>query len=178
MEQNETDARKKHYSELPITFDFATSQDIRLLEWKGEFAHLRRQFRRAFVQQHRGKRLILVARYKSYPIGRLFILLGNPTTIKTDSKRRAYLYSFRVMNLFQSMGIGTQLMEMAESILIEREFESAIIAVAKTNYGALRLYQQRGYKIFTENPGEWQYYDHRNRLRKVMEPCWMLEKTL
>ena len=178
MAQNDIHPAKPHYNELPISFHIATSQDIQLLEWRGEYAHLRKLFRRALMHQHRGRRLLWVARYKHYPIGRLFVLLRSPDNIVADGVRRAYLYSFRVMDEFQGMGIGTQLMGLAETQLIEQGFEFATIAVAKTNYAALRLYQRRGYEIFTENSGEWQYYDHQNQLRKVMEPCWMLEKAL
>lgn len=178
MTQNDVHPAKPHYSELPISFDIATSQDIDLLEWRGEYTHLRKVFRRALMHQHRGRRLLWVARYRNYPIGRLFVLLKSPNSVVADGTNRAYLYSFRVVDAFQGMGIGTQLMELAETYLIEQGFEIATIAVAKTNYAALRLYHHRGYKIFTENTGEWEYYDHRNQLRKVMEPCWMLEKAL
>lgn len=152
--------------------------DLAKLEWFGQFIHYRRLFLRSYRGQLDGSRLMLVADINGFPIGRLFIQFRSKKASISDGRKRAYLYSFYVMELFQGQGIGTHLIKTAESILLERGFEVATIAVAKVNEGALRLYQRQGYHIFREEEGRWRYYDHNNILRHVHEPCWLLEKML
>ena len=152
--------------------------DLAKLEWFGQFIHYRRLFLKSYRGQLEGSRLMLVADVNGFPIGRLFIQLRSKNTGISDGKRRAYLYSFYVMELFQGLGIGTHLINAAEMMLLERRYDTATIAVAKENEGALRLYQRQGYHIFKEEEGRWRYYDHNNILRHVHEPCWILEKIL
>jgi GNAT superfamily N-acetyltransferase len=152
--------------------------DLRLLEWYGQFKHYRRLFLKSYRGQLEGSRLMLVANINDFPIGRLFIQFHGQNTRISDGKNRAYLYSFSVLDIFQGQGIGTRLIQSAEIILRDRDYEMATIAVVKENEGALRLYQGQGYRIFGEEEGRWRYYDHRNILRHVHEPCWLLEKVL
>lgn len=167
---------------LTITLDIeireANRQDISQLEWHGQFIHFRRIFRRAFREQKQGKRLMLVADHNGYPVGRLFILFYSKNTLLANGYSRAYIYSFHVMDLFQGHGIGTHLMDTAESVLMDRGYHTATLAVAKDNHGAMRLYERRGYTIIDDDEGKWRYYDHRGRIRYVHEPCWLLEKNL
>jgi ribosomal protein S18 acetylase RimI-like enzyme len=93
-------------------------------------------------------------------------------------RKRAYMYSVRVMDAFQRLGIGTALLQEAESILIERGYESVTIAAAKENEAARRLYERLGFHVMTEDAGRWHYVDHEGRTRQVVEPCWILEKQL
>ena len=82
------------------------------------------------------------------------------------------------MEMFRGQGIGTRLIQEAEAIIITRNIERVVIAVAKTNPDAKRLYERLGYRIFAEDEGRWHYTDHRGVTHNVHEPCWLLEKFL
>ena len=161
-----------------VTLRPAEKDDLPKLEWYGAYTHYRNLFRRAYRDQLKGRRLMLLADCNDFPIGCLFIQLVSSNRRIADGKGRAYLYSFRVMEMFRGRGIGTALISEAEQMLHDRGYHSATIAVAKTNTDALRLYERLGYQRFGQDPGRWSYTDHRGRLRQVEEPCWVLEKTL
>lgn len=164
--------------QLKVTIRKLQRDDLPKLEWYGEFKHYRYLFLRSYQGQVDGNRLMLVADVNDYPVGRLFIQFNSPSSKFSDGHTKAYLYSFHMMEMFRGQGIGTRLIHAAETILRKRKFQYAIIAVAKDNEGALRLYQGQDYVIYGEDKGKWQYYDHRRRVRQVHEPCWLLEKKL
>jgi ribosomal protein S18 acetylase RimI-like enzyme len=164
--------------EIPITFRIATREDVPKLEWHGQFAHFRSLIRRAYKEQLRGRRMMLVADFNGFPIGQVFIQLESNNSDIADGFSRAYLYSFRVMDLFQGRGIGTRLLYESEAMLVERGYRYATLSVAKENEGALRLYQRNGYLIVGQDPGRWNYVDQYGITRYVEEPCWVMEKSL
>ncbi len=165
--------------ELPLTLRIATKKDLPALEWYGQYTHYRNLFRRAFREQRRGNRLMLLADCRDFPIGYIFIRLDCKNKNHWYERyKRAHLYSFRVMEMFQGQGIGTRLIREAETIATERGFYSTTIAVAKENAQARRLYERLGYLIIGENSGHWSYLDHKGRIRRIHEPCWLLQKTL
>jgi ribosomal protein S18 acetylase RimI-like enzyme len=166
--------------DLPITVSFrlARRDDVPKFEWFGQYTHFRNLFRKAFREQERGQRLILVADCADFPIGHVFILLHSENERIADGQTRGYFYSFRVMEMFRGQGLGTRLLTEAEAILLERGFHWATIAAAKDNARARQLYERLGYTVFAEDIGEWSYTDHRGTLRNVHEPSWLLEKQL
>ncbi|MBE2266990.1 MAG: GNAT family N-acetyltransferase [Anaerolinea sp.] len=164
--------------ELEITFRLAKRTDLPKLEWYGQYAHFRTVFRRTFSEQEHRRRLMLVADCADFPIGHVFIQLNSGERGLSDGRARAYLYSLRVMEMFRGKGIGTRLIEEAESIVRELGFGWTTIAAAKENPRARRLYEKMGYRVFMEDDGEWSYIDHEGRMRNVHEPCWVLEKRL
>ena len=163
---------------LDVRLRLAVKSDLPKLEWYGQYAHFRGQFERAYREQQAGKRIMLVADCNDFPVGHVFIQLagGDPSIV--DGVTRAYLYAFRVMDMFQRQGIGTALLDSAEALARERGYQWTTIAVAKDNAGAKRLYEHRNYRIFREDSGEWSYHDHHGVRRWVREPCWLLEKHL
>jgi ribosomal protein S18 acetylase RimI-like enzyme len=164
--------------ELPIVLRPATAADIPKLEWYGQFTHFRNLFRRTFREQQQGRRLMLVADCQDFPIGQVFVQLNNDEFRPIDGQKRAYLYSLRVMEMFRGKGIGTSLMQEAESIVAETGYSWTTIAAAKDNPAARRLYERIGYQVFAEDSGDWSYLDHRGIVQYVHEPCWVLEKRL
>ncbi len=164
--------------QLDVTIRKLEREDLPKLEWHGQFKHYRRLFARSYQGQVDGHRLMLVADVNDFPVGRLFIQLYSPRSKVSDGRTKAYLYSFHVMELFRGQGIGTRLIQAAETILKKKRFRYAKIAVARDNEGALRLYRRQNYRIYGESEGKWQYHDHRGRVRYVHEPCWLLEKNL
>lgn len=159
---------------LPVEIRAAKEFDLPLLEWYGQYSHFRNLFRHAYRDQLSGIRLMLVADCNQFPIGTIFILYMN----EDEPNRQAYLYSLRVMDMFQRQGIGTRLMMEAEAQVLARGYDCVTISVAKTNPVARRLYERLGYQIFMEDRGEWSYTDDLGKVRHVKEPCWMLQKTI
>jgi ribosomal protein S18 acetylase RimI-like enzyme len=172
------DNRLQFSVDVDITIRKATRRDVNRLEWHGEYAHFRRLFQRSYHEQEKGNRLMLVAVTNEFPIARLFIQMNGRNELIADGKRRAYLYSFHVMEMFQGRGIGSRLLHVADTLLRRRGFQSVTIAVAMDNPDALRLYQRRGFRIFAEDSGEWHYFDQHGERQDVHEPCWLLEKNL
>jgi ribosomal protein S18 acetylase RimI-like enzyme len=163
--------------EMPIILRAATLEDLPKLEWYGQYKHFRNLFRRTYREQEAGHRIMLVADSNNFPIGHVFIQFKDPDDIFDDSGR-AYLYSFRVMEMFRGHGVGTWLLQEAENITLDRGLQWMTIAVAKDNHGARRLYERIGYHIYSEDSGRWSYLDHKGIVRHVNEPCWMLQKQL
>ncbi|MBL8156698.1 MAG: GNAT family N-acetyltransferase [Anaerolineae bacterium] len=163
---------------LTIRFRLATEADLPKLEWHGQFAHFRPLFRKAFQEQKAGRRAMLIADCHDFPIGHIFVQFARSKATYTDDEERAYLYSLRVMEMFQGQGIGTRLIHMAEGLIQDRRMEWVTIAVGKQNIGALRLYERLGYDIYTDDPGRWSYRDHQGIVRHMNEPSWLLQKRL
>jgi ribosomal protein S18 acetylase RimI-like enzyme len=163
---------------FPVQIRVAVQDDLPKLEMDGQFIRFRNLFRRAYREQQTGRRMMLVADCNDAIVGRLFILFGSSDHTIADGRNRAYLYSFFVMTPFRGQGIGTQMVEYAESVLQQRNFHYVTIAVAKDNPGALRLYERMDYIKKREDAGRWSYTDHQGRIHRVNEPCWILEKTL
>lgn len=163
---------------LTIHFRLATEADLPKLEWHGQFAHFRPLFRKAFQEQRLGRRAMLIADCQDFPIGHIFVQFTRSKAAYADDEERAYLYSLRVMEMFQGQGIGTRLIHMAEGLIQERGIEWVTIAVGKQNIGALRLYERLGYEIYADDPGRWSYRDHQGIVRHMNEPSWLLQKRL
>ncbi len=159
---------------ISVSLRTAVEDDLSKLEWFGQYRHFRNLFRRTFREQKAGRRLMLLADLNNFPIGHIFIHFKTNEPITP----RAYLYSFRVMEMFRGQGIGTWLIQEAEAITVEHQLNLVSIAVAKDNEGAFRLYQRLGYATIGEDDGRWSYLDHRGKIRHVHEPCWLLEKNL
>lgn len=163
---------------MPVTFRLAVYSDLPKLEWYGQYTHFRALFRRTYQEQLQQRRLMLVADCNKFPIGHVFIQLFAGDPDYSDGRQRTYLYSLRVMDMFQGQGIGTRLIHEAEIISAERRFEWVTIAAARDNPRARRLYEKLGYHVYAEDEGKWSYLDHENRMRYVHEPCWVLEKRI
>lgn len=156
----------------------ATKDDLLALEWDGEYRIFRRLYRRAMNEAMQGRRILLVADLEGRPIGQIFIQLHTVPADPLKLPKTGYFYSFRVRPEYRNMGIGSTLISRAEGALRMRAFQRVLIGVAKDNQSALRLYQRRGYQIITEDPGEWSFVDHENKLREIVEPTFILEKYL
>jgi len=152
--------------------------DLRKLEWYGQYRHYRLMFRRAYQEQRSGKRILLVADLRDFPVGRIFLLLESSHTQIADGKHNGYMYGFRVMDMLQGSGIGTRLIQTAEDILAQMNYRRVTLSVAKTNRDAIRLYERLNYAICGEDRGEWQYKNHKGEIVQEAEPCWILEKLL
>lgn len=161
---------------LEVRLRPAERADLPLLEWYGEYQHFRTVFQRTFAEQQKGTRLMLLADCGGFPVGQVFLHFR--TGERPSLGTRLYMYSLRVMEMFRGHGIGSALIRQAECFGRETGHDWAAIAVARDNAGARRLYERLGYQIYAEDAGKWTYIDHRGRLRRVSEPCWLLEKPI
>ncbi|GMR10161.1 MAG: hypothetical protein BMS9Abin28_0982 [Anaerolineae bacterium] len=161
-----------------IKIRFASAADLKALEWEGEYAHYRRLFKRAIDEARHGRRILLLAEIREQVVGQIFVQLTTRATFSTKGASSGYLYAFRVKAPYRNRGVGGQLLQEAEVSLAVRGFRRSVISVSKRNFAARRLYARAGYTVFTEDPGEWSYIDHKGRLREVHEPALVMEKWL
>jgi len=161
-----------------VILRLAHADDLPKLEWFGQFAHYRRLYRTTYADQEQGRRLMLLAVVNEFPIGQIFIHLGEAGCGRQGGCGRGYLYALRVLEPFRGQGIGTRLIQCAEGLLLASGLRRAVIAVAKDNPGARRLYERLGYVVYGEDAGHWEYTDDEGRVQHVHEPAWLLHKRL
>jgi len=154
------------------------ARDLPELEWEGRYVHFRNLYLKTFHDYQQGLRMMLVAEQDSCIIGQIFILYGTIESDPYPDRFTAYLYSLRVRPEMRNKGVGGKLILQAEQNLVRRGFNRVLIAVAKVNDGALRLYERMGYDRIGCDPGVWSYIDHVGRLQRVNEPSYILEKHI
>lgn len=164
--------------ELPIVLRLARADDLPKLEWYGQYTHFRNLFSRTFREQQLGHRLMLLADCNDFPVGQIFVQLHSDEFSNPRGQKRAYLYSLRVMEMFRGKGIGSLLLKEAEDFVAKAGYSWTTIAAAKDNPAARKMYERRGYRLFAEDAGHWNYMDHQGNVQHVHEPCWVLEKRL
>lgn len=156
----------------------ATELDLTALEWEGEYIHFRHVYREAMKGVKKGRRVILIAEAEGQLIGQIFINLHSTWLNSIIGIRTGYLHSFRVKPEFRNRGVGRSLIQTAERTLIKQGYQRVVISVAKSNEGALRLYQNLGYEVFRDDPGRWSFLDHNNQVQHISEPASILRKSL
>ncbi len=154
------------------------AEDLPALEWDGQYRDYRHVFRETFEDARQGRRILLVAVAGAGMVGQVFVQLSSSDTQFADGATRGYLYALRVRPLWRGQGVGTRLIAAAETALRARGYTTAVIAAAKENMGAARLYQRLGYHIFAEDPGEWSFTDADGQAQSMAEPCWVMDKRL
>lgn len=151
--------------------------DLPALEWEGEFSHFRHIFSEAFRLMQLGDVIMWVADLPSFGlIGQLFIQLYGPRQLRTSDETYAYIYGFRVRPIYRGKGIGSLLLDKAETDLVQRGFLRITLNVAQDNPDARRLYERRGYIVTAPEPGIWSYLDDKGQRQFVNEPAWRMEK--
>lgn len=156
----------------------ANERDLPAMEWDGEYRRFRRLYQTALAEAEMGRRVILVAEVEGSMAGQIFIQLGTSMPILSDGPSTGYLYAFRVRPPYRDRGIGTRLIQVAESETRGRSYRYAAISAAKDNPRAWTLYERLGYGVVGEDPGEWSYVDDQGQLRSIREPAYILEKRL
>ena len=157
----------------------ANRDDLSALEWEGQFTHFRRLYAQAYQRAEEGEAILWVAELFPFGlVGQLFVQLESHRIELANGRTRAYIYSFRVRSNFQGEGIGSLLMQTAETDLLNRGFNTITLNVGRDNPDARRLYERRGYQVVADEPGKWSYLDHRGFRRIVNEPSWRMEKEL
>lgn len=119
---------------------------------------------------------MFVAEVQGRVVGQIFVQLGG--AFPGQPLASGYLYAFRVRPEFRNLGLGRGLVAAAEDYLHRQGFTQVVIAAAKDNAPALRLYERLGYERFGEDPGEWSYVDDRGKIQDIVEPAYLLAKPL
>lgn len=169
---------------IAVTIRPVQEADLPALEWDGQYRRYRRVFQQTFQEVRQGKRLMLVAvaaaaEYsRGEIIGQIFVQLAGSNGLMVDGKQRGYLYALRVKPNWRRRGVGRQLILAGEAELKRRRYRVAVIAAAKNNPAARRLYERLGYRVFSEDPGLWYYTDADGRQQRIEEPAWLLQKRL
>lgn len=157
----------------------AREEDLRAMEWEGEFIHFRQLYQNAYRQVQRNISLIWLAMLPNDKlIGQVFIQLNSDRPEMANGKDRAYLYGFRIRPAYRGQGLGTRIMSFVEDDLRWRSFTRLTLNVAMDNPRARSLYTRLGFVVVAQEPGVWSYIDHLNRRRWVEEPAWRMEKHL
>lgn len=68
-----------------------------------------------------------------------------------EQKDYLYLNDFAVAKAYRNKGIGTKLIDAAESYARQKGIPAVLLHVEKTNRSALRLYERSGYSIFRDD---------------------------
>ena len=161
------------------TVRIADRADLPSLEWNGEFLHFRSLYREIYSSMLRGEAIMWVAELSGRGVvGQIFVQLTSTRLELADGVSRAYIYGFRVQELYRSQGIGSQLLKSAELELKRRGFRRVSLNVNQDNLLARSYYQRRGYRVVSVEPGRWFYKDHLGVRREVVEPAWRMEKAL
>lgn len=153
-------------------------QDLPALEWDGVYQRYRRLYKLAWREAVRGRKLLLVAEVEHEIVGQIFVQLNGHPADPMEKDHTGYLYSFRVKPAYRNQGIGSRLIQTAEQRLLEHGFKRVIIAVARDNCHAQRLYNRLGFTHLIDDPGQWSYIDDRGQLKFVDEPAYLLHKDL
>lgn len=164
-------------SQLTVSFDIAIrlcgQEDIAKLEWYGLYTRHREIFRQTFERHQQGTLRMLVAFTNDFPVGQVWVDLS-----KKRSESIGILYALRVFPCLQRKGIGSRLLEAAETVLKEQGYVIAEIGVEKTNDPARLLYKRCGYRRVDEQQEELIYLTPwGEEVHEVIDE-WILHKQL
>ncbi len=154
-------------------------EDLPALEWEGEYTHFRRLYWDIYQSARRGEAILWVAELKRAGIiGQLFVQLNSARAELADGASRAYIYGFRIRPEYRNQGLGTLMLEVTETDLVNRGYRWAVLNVNRDNPDARRLYERIGYQIVAMEAGRWTYLDENGVRREVNEPAWRMEKAI
>lgn len=152
-------------------FRIGIAEDIRKLEWGGEFSEHREIIERAFSAQTAGSGLVLVGVVNEFPVAQLWVRFAG-------RDHPARLWAFRVMRPCQGLRIGGALLTFAENELAKRRFESCEIGADKSNVRARMFYERRGYRFVYGQVEDYSYVTPSGVARTGRADQWILHKEL
>ncbi len=101
----------------------------------------------------RGERIIFGVRNKGMIIGIAQVVFIDNQEIYADGKTRAHIHHVRVSEESRGKGVGSKLMQHAETIAKDRGFTEMTLGVEESNQIAIRFYSQLGYSEFMSEKG-------------------------
>jgi ribosomal protein S18 acetylase RimI-like enzyme len=152
----------------------ATESDFFLLEWHG--GPDLRSFYEACKRAHeKDEYTVLVADMADFPIGQVVIVWAG----KESHPHFPDLQSLRVHPAFRGLGIGSKLLEAAETAVAQRGFSQVGLSVGLENPHAQRLYNRLGYHptgaVYDDH---WSYVDQNGVEQHMVERVMDLVKEV
>ncbi|MBX5482118.1 MAG: GNAT family N-acetyltransferase [Myxococcaceae bacterium] len=132
---------RTHELRLPFRIRLARADDLRALEWGGEFWSHRALIEDAFARQTRGEVAMLIADVNDYPGGQAWIDFAR----KAD-EGIAVIWAVRVHPMLRRQGLALRLMIAAEEAIARRGVGLAELGVEPHNHPARSLYRRLGYR--------------------------------
>lgn len=126
-----------------------------------------------FERYEKGEIMMLVAEANNFPVGQAYIDL-----VKRGEESIGVIWSLRVLENLQNLGIGTRLIKSAEKFLESKGFGIAEIAVEKDNPNAKRIYERLGYHVVRDEIDEWDYTTPEGKKVHVVSHEWIMHKPL
>lgn len=115
------------------------------------------------ARQQTGDTVYLFAWHEERPVGHVLLVLTGPSKepMRSNLPNCAHISDLFVVPDYWSQGIGTRLMDEAETLAVEHSFIQIGLDVAIDNDRAMTLYERRGYKDagFDERAVSWTYID-------------------
>jgi GNAT superfamily N-acetyltransferase len=158
---------------MHIAFRFCREEDLPLLEWFGAFTDHRAIIRGAFALQQRGQALMLVADANGFPVGQAWVDLR-----PRASSRGPLVWAVRVLDPFQGLGIGRQLMTVVEDVLQQDGYACIELGVEKGNPGARQFYEKLGWRVVGDKHVSYSYVTPLGASVTVRTDEWVLAKEL
>ncbi|MEY2398883.1 MAG: hypothetical protein QOJ00_2057 [Actinomycetota bacterium] len=163
----------------PVDIRLATPEDVDKLVARSTDPYEQQAERDRLAAQQRGESLLLIAWEGDTIRGRL----GRLYLASKYDEVRAALGVFPEINGLDAwppgQGVGTQLIEAAEAMAVERGFDRIGIGVVVDNVAARRLYERLGYEYWGEVVDRSEYFDDAGNLTHVdEEPAAYLVKRL
>ncbi len=114
-------------------------EDLRPLEWEGEFAHDRAIIAQTFARTREQRGIMLVAEVRAQLVGQVWVDLARPDA--------AYLWALRVREAWRGQGLGSQLLAAAERLAATHGYTAIELDVEVSNHHARHIYVRRGYVV-------------------------------
>ncbi len=114
-------------------------EDLRPLEWDGEFTHDRAIIAQTFARTREERGVMLVAEVRAQLVGQVWIDLARPDA--------AYLWALRVRESWRGRGLGSQLLAAAEQLAAAHGYAAIELDVEVANHHARHIYVRREYVV-------------------------------
>lgn len=158
---------------FPVSFRLARKPDLQHLEWDGLFAKDRKIMQAAFKKQQNGEMLMVVADAAGKRVGQVWLDLA-----RYKGERAAYVWAMRVACALQGQGIGSRLLQEAESLAANRGFSTLRLVVDIQNSRARKLYRRAGFRTKGRIVEREPYKTSTGRSVLLRRPRFVMEKGL
>lgn len=158
---------------LDIIFRACKACDLQPLEWFGMFYSHRNIILESFRRHRLGTNYMIVAEANSFPIAQVWIDLE-----KKGRENTGIIWALRVLQPFQRLGIGTDLIRISEDYLKRKKYSTAEMCVEKDNRSARRLYERLGYILSGETLEKYSFVTPEGIEVNGTSEQWMLQKNL
>lgn len=139
------DALETRTWELPpqrVRIRVVDERDLPLLEWHGG-ADLRAFYREALNAHAQGLITYLVSELNGFPIGQVIVHWSGKESVPGVPD----VQSLRVHPAFRGQGVGSKLLEAAESVVANAGHSHVTLSVGVKNPQAQKLYERCGYEV-------------------------------